>query len=159
MNSVANARNIKGSTESRQRGEKQWQYHWEHIVFVTKKRKKNFKKEYNRTVAKSAMEEAALMYKIGIKDFSFGDDYAHVHMYLTIPNTLRVQDVVQILKSHSASVIFQKIPGFRKLYPRGSFWGYQYSNSSFGPATETTIVNYIRRQDVSRVVNQRTLFN
>ena len=34
-----------------------WQYNWVHIVFVTKKRKRNFRKEYNRTVAKDAIEE------------------------------------------------------------------------------------------------------
>jgi len=155
MNSVNNAKNIKGS-------EKNWQYNWEHVVFVTKKRKGNFRKEHNRIVAKEAIEEAAARFGIGIKEFSFGDkDFAHVHMELNIPNRLSICQVVQILKSHSASVIFQKIPNFRKLYPRGSFWGYQYSNSSVGPVGEEIIKNYIRRQDISKTYgpNQRRLFN
>ena len=160
MNSVTQQQNIKGSLGPWKRKEQPyWQYHWEHVVFVTKKRKRNFRKEYNRIVTKEAIGEAALMYSIGIKDLSFGEDYAHVHMYLTIPDNLTMNQVKQILKSHSASIIFQKIPNFRKLYPRGSFWGYQNSHSSFGPVTESKIVNYIRRQDISRVVNQRRLFN
>ena len=161
MDSIEYRQNIKGSVEPRKKAEREWQYNWSHVVFVTKKRKRNFRKGYNREVTKEGIEEAASMYNIGIKELSFGDDFAHVHMELGVPNTLSICQVVQILKSHSASVIFQKIPGFRKLYPRGSFWGYQYSNSSVGPVGESKIVNYIRRQDVSRTdgVGQRHLFN
>ena len=140
-------------------GEKEWQYNWQNVVFVTNKRRRNFRKEYNRAVARSAIEEAAHTYGIVIKEFSFGDDYAHIHMEISVPNTLSMSQVIQILKSHSASVIFQKILNFMKLYPRGSFWGGQYSNHSVGPTDESTIKNYIRRQDVSNVDNQRRLFN
>jgi REP element-mobilizing transposase RayT len=140
-------------------GEREWQYNWQHVVFVTNKRKKNFKKEYNREIARAAIEEAAHMYGVGIKEFSFGDDYAHIHMELSIPNKLSMMQVVQILKSHSASIIFHRIPNFMKLYPRGSFWGGQYSNHSVGPTDESTIKNYIRRQDISNVDNQKRLFN
>jgi hypothetical protein len=51
MDSVNHAKNIKGTKFD-------WQYHWSHIVFVTKKRKKNFRKEYNRIVVRTAIEEA-----------------------------------------------------------------------------------------------------
>ena len=159
MNSVNSARTIKSSVELWEKNEKQWQYNYEHIVFVTKKRRKNFKKEYNRTVTKAAIEEAAAMYGITIKEFSFGDKFNHIHMLVNVPNTLSVIQVIQILKSHSASIIFQKIPGFQKLYPRGSFWGYQYSNSSVGPTNYKKITDYIQRQDISRVIPQRRLFN
>ena len=154
MDSVNHAKNIKGL-------EHDWQYNWSHVVFVTKKRKRNFRKEYNRTVTKQAIEEAAERFGIGIKELSFGDDFAHVHMELSIPNTLTMCQVVQILKSHSASVILREIPGFKKLYPRGSFWGYQFSNGSVGPVGEEKIKNYIRRQDVSKVddLKQKRLFN
>ena len=149
-------KNIKGTGR-----ELEWQYNWSHVVFVTKKRKKNFRKEYTRTVTREAIEDAARRFGIGIKEFSFGDDFAHVHMELNIPNTLTICQVIQILKSHSASVIFQKMPGFHKLYPRGSFWGYQYSNSSVGPVGANKIREYIRKQDISRTDDrrQKRLFN
>ena len=131
-------------------GEREWQYNWQRVVFVTNKRRRNFRKEYNRAVAKSAIGEAAHTYGVVIKEFSFGDDYVHIHMEIRVPNTLSMSQVIQILKSHSASVIFKKIPNFMKLYPRGSFWGGQYSNHSVGPMDESTIKNYIRRQDVSK---------
>ena len=162
MDSIATRENIKGSVEpwkKAERLEKQWQYNYEHISLVTKKRKRNFKKEYNRMVTKAALEEAAAMYGITLMEFSFGDDYQHVHLLVNVPNTLKIVQVIQILKSHSASIIFEKMPGFRKLYPRGSFWGFQYSNCSVGPTNYKKIIDYIRRQDISTVLPQRRLFN
>ena len=97
-------------------GEKEWQYNWQHVVLVTNKRR-NFRKEYDCVVARSAIEEAAHTYGIIIKEFSFDDDYAHIHMEIGVPNTLSMSQVIQILKSHSVSAIFQKIPNFIKLYP------------------------------------------
>ena len=139
----------------------EWQYNWQHVVFVSNKRKRVFKKERNREVVRHGIEKAVLRFEIGIKEFSFGDDYKHVHMELNVPNTLSILQVIQILKSHSASLVFREIPNFHKLYSRGSFWGGQYINSSVGPMNEEAIKNYIRRQDVSNdnIVRQRRLFN
>lgn len=84
-----------------------------------------------------------------MKELSFGEDFAHVHMGLDIPNTISVSKVAQLLKGYSAYVVFREIPNHRLRYPRGTFWTAGYSNSSVGPATEETIKNYIRRQDIS----------
>ncbi len=78
-------------------------------------------------------------------------------MEVDIPNTLSIAQVVQILKSYYSYVLFQTMPNFVLRYPRHNFWGGQYSNGSIGPATEDTIVNYIRKQDVSENVGQKTL--
>ena len=156
MDSVDSAKNIEPVAKGL--GSK---YNFQHFVFVTKYRYKMFRNPKTIGVIKKAFYDAAERHKLSIKEFSFGEDFAHVHMELDIPNTLSVIQVIQILKSHSASVIFQKIPNFRKLYPRGSFWGYQYSNSSVGPVGEHIIQNYIRRQDISQKYSekQRRLFN
>ncbi len=84
-----------------------------------------------------------------MKELSFGEDFAHVHMGLDIPNTISVSKVAQLLKGYSAYVVFREIPNHRLRYPRRTFWTAGYSNSSVGPATEETIKNYIRRQDIS----------
>jgi REP element-mobilizing transposase RayT len=141
--------------------ETDWRYNWQHVTFVTAQRKRNFKKEYNRTVTRHAIEEAAVRFGIGIREFGFGPDYAHVHMELSVPDNLSMNQTKQILKSHSASVIFREIPGFHKLYPRGHFWGGQCGNHSVGPVGENIVQNYIRRQDISREndVRQTRLFN
>jgi len=146
---------------ARARSEREWRYNWQHVAFITAQRKRNFKREYTRAVTRHAIEEAAVRFGIGIREFAFGDDYAHIHMELSVPDELSMDQTVQILKSHSASVIFQEIPGFHKLYPRGHFWGGQRSNCSVGPVGEKTIQNYIRRQDISQKYceKQRRLFN
>ena len=97
-------------------GEKEWQYNWQHVVFVTNKRRRNFKKEYNRTVARFAIEEAAHTYDIVIKEFSFGDDFAHGHMEVSIPNTMSVLYVVRLLKGYSPYEVFKEMPRHRLRY-------------------------------------------
>ncbi len=126
-----------------------FQYNFEHIVLVSKYRFKVFKNPKTQKVVSDAFRETEMQYRIKIKEFSFGDDYAHVHMEVNVPNNLSMEQVVQILKSHSASKVFKEMPNYHKRYPKGHFWGGQYSNSSVGPVGENIIQNYIRRQDVS----------
>ncbi len=93
--------------------------------------------------------EVASKYKIEIKEFAFGEDFAHVHMEINVPNILSITKVIQILKSYSLRVLFQSMPNYKLKYPRHSFWGGQYSNGSAGPRLEETVINYIRRQNIS----------
>ena len=127
MNSVANAKYKELSTN-----EVGHQYNFQRLVLVTKYRYKMFKNPKTVGIIRDALYDAVERHGMAIKEMSFGDDYAHIHMEISVPNTLSMSQVIQILKSHSASVIFQKIPNFMKLYPRGSFWGGQYSNHSVG---------------------------
>ena len=53
-----------------------------------------------------------------------------------------------ILKSPSASKIFNEMPNCLKRYLDKHFWGGQPSGISVGPVGENIIKNYIRRQDV-----------
>jgi putative transposase len=125
-------------------------FNWEHLVFISKCRYKVFRHEYTREVIKKAIYEIACANRIEIREFAFGEDLAHVHLEVDVPNTITVSKVIQILKSYSAYVLFLKIPNFRKLYPRGSFWSGYYSNCSVGPQDAETVKNYIRNQDISR---------
>ena len=90
-----------------------------------------------------------MRFNIKIKEFAFGDDYAHVHMEINVPRNLSMQQVEQILKSHSASKVFKEMPNYIKRYPDKHFWGCKSSGTSVGPVGESIIKNYIRRQDVS----------
>ena len=130
-------------------GEREWQYNWQHVVFVTNKRRRNFRKEYNRAVARTAIEEAAHTYGIIIKEFSFGEDFAHVHMEVSIPNTMSISYAVQLLKGYSSYKVFKEMPRHRLRYFKGHFWTAGYSNGSVGPRDENTLQNYIRKQDIS----------
>ncbi|MCL4365530.1 IS200/IS605 family transposase [Candidatus Marsarchaeota archaeon] len=140
MVSVAYAKNKK---------ELAWVYNFQHVVLVSKCRFKVFKNPKTQRVVMDAFREVEMQFNIRIKELSFGDDYAHVHMEVNVPRNLSMQQVEQILKSHSASKVFKEMPNFIKRYPRGSFWGGQPSGTRVGSVGENIIKNYIRRQDVS----------
>ena len=119
------------------------------MIFVTKYRYKMFRNPKTVEIIRRAINEEAEKFRITVKELSFGEDFAHVHMELDIPNTISVSKVAQLLKGYSAYVVFREMPNHRLRYPRGTFWTAGYSNSSVGPATEETVKNYIRRQDIS----------
>ena len=140
MVSIANAKNKK---------ELDWVYNFQYIVLVSKYRFKVFKNPRTQKIVADASREVEMQFDIKIKECSFGEDYARVHMEINVPSKLSMEQVVQILKSHSASKVFKEMPNFIKRYPRREFWGGQPTGTSVGPVGENIIQNYIRRQDVS----------
>ena len=125
------------------------QYNWQHMIFVTKYRYKMFRNPKTVEIIRRAISEEAENYGMRIKELAFGEDYAHVHMEVDVPNTLSIAQVAQLLKGYSSYIVFKEMPRHRLRYPKGNFWSAGYSNGSVGPANEETIKNYIRRQDIS----------
>jgi hypothetical protein len=65
---------------------------------------------------------------------------------VNIPKGYSVTVAETLLKSRSARRIFETHPGFRKRYPRGSFWsGYEHHEST-GRKNYTTSEAYILDQ-------------
>ena len=125
-------------------------YNFQHFVFVTKYRNKVFNDAETIKVAREAIYFKAIESGIEIKVLSFGDDYAHIHMEVNVPNTMKVADAARLLKGYSAHELLEKIPRLRKdHFWGGHFWGKHYGSSSVGPQDESTIQNYITRQDIS----------
>jgi len=125
-------------------------YNYQHIYFVSKKRKRVFRKQKTIDACRAAFYEAAERFGFTIRELGFGEDFAHVHMIVDIPSKFSVQQTIQIFKSHSASRIFERIPNFLKLYPDREFWsGWRY-NGSVGPMTEQIVKNYIQKQDITQ---------
>ena len=154
-------------TQAKNKKESDFQYNFQHIVLVSKYRFKVFKNPKTQGIIVEAFREVESQYNIRIKEFSFGDDYAHLHMEVNVPSKLSVSQVMQIFKSHSASKIFREMPNYIKRYPKKNFWGGQPGSTSVGPVGEHVIQNYIRKQDVSyepffphkEEMHQRKLFN
>ena len=140
MVSIANAKNKKESA---------WVYNFQHIVIVSKYRFKVFKNPRTQKIVADAFREVEMGFNIKIKEFAFGDDYAHIPMEVNVPRNLSMQQVAQILKSYSASKVFKEMPNYIKRYPDKHFWGGQPSGTSVGPVGENIILNHIRRQDIS----------
>ena len=68
---------------------------------------------------------------LGFEFGEFGFAWDHVHFQVNIPKKYSIQDAEVMLKSRSAKRMFEKHPGFRKRYPRGSFWsGYEHHAST-----------------------------
>ena len=134
-------------TEAEYRGPN---YNYQHFVLTTKYRNKVFNNANVIAVAKEALYHAAANHHIEIKVLSFGEDYAHVHVEVNIPNTMTVAYAAQMLKGYSSWALFKEIPSLRTDYFwGGEFWGKHYGNGSVGPQGEDTVQNYIKRQDIS----------
>jgi len=144
MNSVNNAKNKEPTSKALGH-----QYNWQHLVFVTKYRYKMFKNPKTIEIIRKAISDVATRNGIDIKEFSFGEDYAHVHLEVNVPSKISVANAAQFLKGFSSYVVFKEMPNHRLRYPRGNFWSAGYSSSSVGPQSEETLRNYIRRQDIS----------
>ena len=52
---------------------------------------------------------------------SFGDDYVHVHMEVSIPNTMLISYTVQLLKGYASYKVFKEMPQTRLRYFKGIF--------------------------------------
>ena len=144
MDSVGHAKNKEQSANDV--GSK---YNFQHFVFVTKYRYKMFKNPKTVQVVRDAFYNTAERHKLAIKELSFGEDYAHVHLEVSMPSTMTVAYAAQLLKGFSSYMAFKEIPNHRLRYPQGHFWGADFSSGSVGPRNEETLRNYIRKQDIS----------
>jgi len=81
-------------TQANNKNASDFQYNFEHIVLVSKYRFKVFKNSKTQKVVADAFQEVEMQYKIKIREFAFGDDYAHVHMEVSVPNNLSIEQVV-----------------------------------------------------------------
>ena len=80
------------------------------MFFVTKYRYKMFKNPKTVEIIRRAINEEANKHGITIKELSFGEDYAHMHIEIDIPNTLSIAQVAQLLKGYSSYAVFKEMP-------------------------------------------------
>jgi REP element-mobilizing transposase RayT len=117
---------------------------------------------YNCLRKQSVMDDctAALheceQYGFAFREIGYGGN--HVHFSVNVPKKYSVMVAEIMLKSHTSRRIFEKHPGFRKRYPRGSFWsGYEHHQST-GLQDLKASEEYIRNQEqhhAVRVIDDR----
>ena len=101
---------------------------WVTMEFNTKCRYNCFRKQSHIDTCIEGFRE---LERFGFEFAEFGFAGVHVHFPVNIPKRYSVEEAEIMLKSHSAKKIFERHPGFRKLYPRGSFWsGYEHHEST-----------------------------
>lgn len=116
---------------------------WVTLMFVCKYRFMCFRKQSVIDTCKSAFKDFE---KFSFKFGEIGFGGSHVHFTVDIPKKYSLQTAEIMLKSASAKKIFEKHPGFRKRYPKGSFWsGYEHHEST-GIKDKTASEAYIKSQ-------------
>jgi REP element-mobilizing transposase RayT len=116
---------------------------WVTMMFVTKCRYNCFRKQSHIDTCIAAFKE---LETLGFEFGEMGFGGTHVHFLVNIPKKYSVTDAEVILKSRSAMRIFAEHPGFRKRYPRGSFWsGYEHHQST-GMQSIFESTKYIKEQ-------------
>ena len=134
-------------------------YNFQHLILTTKYRNPAFDDAKTIEVARKAFYDSAERHGIKIKVLSFGEDFAHVHMEISMPYTMTVADAAQLLKGYSSYILFKEIPSLRKeWFWGGEFWGRHYGSRSVGVQGQDIVENYITQQDISgRFIGQAKL--
>jgi REP element-mobilizing transposase RayT len=116
---------------------------WVTMMFPTKCRYNNFLKQSHIDTCTAALRELeAFDFKFGT--IGFGGN--HVHFDVDIPKRYSIGVAIGMLKSRSSERMFEKHPGFRKRYPRGSFWSEYEHHESTGNKDRKASEEYIKNQ-------------
>lgn len=71
----------------------------------------------------------------------------HIHLFLSIPPSRAVADVVKILKGVTARSLFQRFPALKKRLWGGPLWSPSYYVGTAGNVSAETIRHYIERTE------------
>jgi putative transposase len=115
-----------------------------HMVWVPKYRKMILGGELAKRL-KMTFEEISERYEFEIDTMEVRDD--HVHLFLSAPPRYSPAEIVQIIKSISAKMVFKEFPEVKKELWGGEFWSDGYFVRSVGDkVTSEVIRRYIKYQ-------------
>ena len=132
---------------------------WIVFQFLPKCRYKCFRRQ---SVIDTCIEGFKELETLG---FEFGEmqfPLDHCHLAANIPKKYSVSTAIGMLKSKSAKRIFAEHPGFRKRYPRGSFWSQYEHHHSVGKdkqEAEEYIRNQMRHHNVEIIDDRQQRLN
>jgi len=115
---------------------------WITVQFVTKCRYNCFRRQ---SVIDSCIAGIKELERLGFEFGEMGFPLNHAHISVNVPKKYSLSITIGMLKSRSAKRIFAEHPGFRKRYPRGSFWSQYEHHHSTGRDKEEA-EQYIRNQ-------------
>ena len=115
-----------------------------HMVWVPKYRKMILGGELAKRL-KMSFEQISERYEFEIDAMEVKDD--HVHLFLSAPPRYSPAEIVQIIKSISAKMVFKQFPEVKKELWGGEFWSDGYFVRSVGDkVTSEVIRRYIKYQ-------------
>ena len=113
-----------------------------HLVWCPKYRKDIFKRQEVRERAKQLIGEICEEYKIEVIELEIVED--HVHVMVSFPPSRSIGEVVRIIKSNSARILFREFPGLKKRLWSGEMWEDGYFARTVGDRmTRDVIEKYI----------------
>jgi len=111
-------------------------------VWCPKYRKNIFKREEVRERAKQLIKEICEEYRFEVIELEIDED--HVHVMVSFPPSRSIGEVVRIIKSNSARVLFREFPGLKKRLWSGEMWEDGYFARTVGDRmTRDVIEKYI----------------
>jgi len=111
-------------------------------VWCPKYRKNIFKREVVRERAKQLIKEICEEYRFEVIELEIDED--HVHVMVSFPPSRSIGEVVRIIKSNSARVLFREFPGLKKRLWSGEMWEDGYFARTVGDRmTRDVIEKYI----------------
>ena len=121
-------------------GVSMWTFEW-----CPKYRYKMMTNPEKRALVNGCIRFAASSWKIKILELNVQPD--HIHLTACIPMTMTPSMALHKLKGISAKKIFEKVPNFRKRYPKGHFWSTGKFAASVGFISVEAANEYVRNQD------------
>jgi len=113
-----------------------------HLVWCPKYRKDIFKRQEVRERAIQLIEEICEGYKIEVIELEIVED--HIHVMVSFPPSRSIGEVVRIIKSNSARILFREFPGLKKRLWSGEMWEDGYFARTVGDRmTREVIEKYI----------------
>ena len=113
-----------------------------HLVWCPKYRKKIFQREEVRERAKQLIEEICEEYKLEVIELEIVED--HTHVMVSFPPSRSIGEVVRIIKSNSARILFREFPGLKRRLWSGEMWEDGYFARTVGDRmTREVIERYI----------------
>ena len=121
-----------------------------HFVWIPKYRKMILTEEIAKRV-EEVFREIAEVYEFEIDRMAVVED--HVHIFLSAPPKYAPGEIVRILKSRSAKVVFKEFRDVRKELWGGEFWSDGYFVRSVGDeVTAEVIRRYIEYHNSKQLV-------
>ncbi len=121
-----------------------------HFVWVPKYRKMILREDISKRV-EGVFKEVAKVYEFDIERMAVVED--HVHIFLLAPPKYFPGEIVRILKSKSAKVVFREFPEVREELWGGEFWSDGYFVRSVGDeVTAEVIRKYIEYHEHKQLI-------
>lgn len=113
-----------------------------HLVWCPKYRKDIFKRQEVRERAKQLIGEICEEYRFEVIELEIVED--HIHVMVSFPPSRSIGEVVRIIKSNSARILFREFPGLKKRLWTGEMWEDGYFARTVGDRmTRDVIERYI----------------